>query len=259
MPKRLTKEKLIEKARDVHGDKYDYTKSTYKNLTEKVCITCKYHGDFLQTPVAHIYQGQGCPICSRISNANKKRGNIEEFIEKANNIHHSKYDYTESVYTNCDTKIKIKCPIHGYFYQTPYNHLNKEEDCPKCKYVKLWDTRGDRINTGVFKELAYRLHGDKYDYSKSYCRVGTDKVVIICKKHGEFIQTAQKHLYGQCCPYCKSYKLEELIADELTKNGIKYIRQYRAKWLGLQSLDFFIPISNILTRIVNIQILKDLM
>ena len=56
----------------------------------------------------------------------------EEFIKRANEIHNFKYDYSKVVYVNCDTKVCIICPIHGEFWQTPYNHVNRKRGCKLC-------------------------------------------------------------------------------------------------------------------------------
>lgn len=53
---------FIEKAKTIHGDKYNYNKVNYKNNISKVIITCKEHGDFSQTPANHL-SGQGCIKC----------------------------------------------------------------------------------------------------------------------------------------------------------------------------------------------------
>ena len=37
---------FIEKAKTIHGDKYDYSKVEYKSIKEKVCIICPKHGEF---------------------------------------------------------------------------------------------------------------------------------------------------------------------------------------------------------------------
>ena len=63
MSKKLTKEEFIKKAREKHGDKYDYSNVDYKYNKTKVCIICPEHGEFLQKPTYHI-QGQGCPKCN---------------------------------------------------------------------------------------------------------------------------------------------------------------------------------------------------
>ena len=57
-----TKETFIEKAKKVHGEKYDYSKVEYIGSQDKVSIICPEHGEFLVKPYLHI-QGQGCPKC----------------------------------------------------------------------------------------------------------------------------------------------------------------------------------------------------
>ena len=58
-----TTEQFVSEAHEVHGDKYDYSRSEYKTATTKVCIVCPDHGEFWQTPLNHIYGGTGCPYC----------------------------------------------------------------------------------------------------------------------------------------------------------------------------------------------------
>lgn len=60
--RKLTNEEFINKAIKVHGNKYDYSKSEYKGSGINVCISCKKHGDFWQTPANHN-RGHGCPKC----------------------------------------------------------------------------------------------------------------------------------------------------------------------------------------------------
>lgn len=59
-----SKEKFIENAKKVHGDKYNYDKVIYITGRKKVIITCPLHGDFKQQPRDHVNSKQGCPICS---------------------------------------------------------------------------------------------------------------------------------------------------------------------------------------------------
>ena len=119
-----TTEQFIQEAKQIHGDKYDYSKVKYVNKITKVCIICPEHGEFLQMPYMHL-RHNGCPKC----NSNKKT--TEQFIQEAKIFHGDKYDYSKSMYVNCKTKICITCPIHGDFYQTPYDHL-KGVGCIKC-------------------------------------------------------------------------------------------------------------------------------
>ena len=103
--------------------------ATYKNTDTKILITCKIHGDFLQTPYHHL-QGKGCPNC-----ANNTSYTNDEFIAKANTIHHDTYDYSKSVYKNNSTKVTIICKSHGEFQQTPQHHF-RGQGCPKCNKSK---------------------------------------------------------------------------------------------------------------------------
>lgn len=57
---------FIEKAKLIHGDKYDYSKINYLNANTKVNIICKEHGEFLQTPAQHINMKHNCPKCSKM-------------------------------------------------------------------------------------------------------------------------------------------------------------------------------------------------
>ena len=62
MPKKLTTEQFIAKAREIHGDKYDYSKVVYVNAKPTVWVTCKEHGDFWITP-DHLTRGECCNLC----------------------------------------------------------------------------------------------------------------------------------------------------------------------------------------------------
>lgn len=61
--KKLTTEEFIEKAKEVHDNKYDYSKVKYVNNKTKVCIICHKHGEFWQTPNNHVFKKASCPIC----------------------------------------------------------------------------------------------------------------------------------------------------------------------------------------------------
>ena len=56
---------FIEKAKLIHLNKYDYSKVKYINNRTKVCIICPEHGEFWQTPDAHL-SNKGCPKCGRV-------------------------------------------------------------------------------------------------------------------------------------------------------------------------------------------------
>ena len=193
------REKFIEKARKRHSDKYDYSKIEYVNSTTKVCIVCPIHGEFWQTPQAHV-RGNGCPECANIKRGDTFRSDGETFIKRATIVHDGKYIYDKESYVNAMTKVPILCLKHGTFWMTPMNHL-LGQGCPKCS--------GKGLNTNEIIELFTEKHGDEYDYSKVVYNKMHEKVCIICKEHGEFWQTPSKHLLGQGCPKCGVEKRAE--------------------------------------------------
>ena len=213
-----TTEEFIEKAKKIHGNRYDYSKTEYINTETKVCIICPIHGEFWQTPKAHL-KGQGCPKCAK-----NRKMTQEDFIFRAKKIHGDKYDYSNVVFKTMMEKVCIICPIHGEFWQTPNDHLNGEKNCPKCAH------RSYKKTTEEFIDAAKKIHGNKYDYSKVIYERKDKKVCIICPKHGEFWQSPHQHLNGQKCPICaneinglkKRLTFEEFVRKAKKVHGDKY-------------------------------------
>ena len=204
--KKITTREFIERARKIHGDKYDYSKVEYKGTHDKVCIICPIHGEFWQAPHEHLIS-KGCRKCA---NSKPKKRAIcttnEEFIKKAKMIHGDKYDYSKVEYKGSHIKVCIICPIHGEFWQIPYSHL-RGCGCSKCGHHK---PKKRKISTSKeFIEKAKKIHGNKYDYSKVEYKGFRKKVCIICHEkdendveHGEFWQTPDLHLNGCGCLKC---------------------------------------------------------
>lgn len=193
MTQRKTTEQFVAEAKSVHGDIYNYNISEYKNIDTKVAIVCQKHGVFYQTPYIHVKLKCGCPKCAIEKNGKKKCLGLDGFIERANQVHNFRFDYSETQYKNGVTKVAIKCKKHGLFYQLPYSHLGGAI-CPKCT--------GRNKTTEDFIEEAKEIHGEKYDYNKVVYRSAKAKVEIICPIHGPFIQMAINHLQGKGCPKC---------------------------------------------------------
>ena len=234
MAKNLTTEEFILKAREIHGWKYDYSKVKYINAKTKICIICPVHGEFWQTPHNHLSCKTECPKCSKTH----IRYNTESFIKKAIEVHGDKYDYSKVEYKNCTTKIKIICKKHGVFEQSPKKHINGR-GCPLCGKKRRIEKL--KKSKEIFIQEANKKHCGVYDYSLVDYKNAFTKVKIICKKHGIFEQTPHHHLNYHGCPKCNASILEKEIMCFLTENKINFIYQYRASWLGGQSLDFYLP------------------
>lgn len=125
-----TTQDIIKIFKDIHGDKYDYSKVKYVNNETKVCIICPEHGEFWQTP-HHHKNGIGCPLCGIKKNSDARTYTSAQFIEKAKQVHGNKYDYSNTFYTKSREQITIICPKHGVFQQLPNDHLTGH-GCPSC-------------------------------------------------------------------------------------------------------------------------------
>ena len=132
MPKKLTTEEWIEKARAVHGDRYDYSKSVYVNAKTSVDIVCRVHGAFTQLPSNHSLHGTGCRLCRGESLSKAFRKGFNDFQTEAKALWGDRYDYSKVEYVNTDKHVEIMCNEHGCtFSQTPSNHL-RWQGCPYC-------------------------------------------------------------------------------------------------------------------------------
>ena len=141
-------EEFIDKAKMVHGNKYNYSKTIYKSAREKVTIICPEHGEFTQRVHAHL-AGQNCPGCGRIGMLQGRenlRKSTETFITEAKQIHGNKYDYSITEYFTAKTDLAIMCPTHGVFEQRPSNHL-RGLGCPKCASKGWSDTEWEHLGS----------------------------------------------------------------------------------------------------------------
>ena len=196
---------FIKKSKEIHGEKYDYSKVEYENNLKEVIITCPIHGDFKQLPKVHK-RGSGCRDCGIIERGNKRRKDKDTFIEEAQKIHGDTYDYSKVEYKTTDENVIIICKEHGEFRQTPSSHLNRKSGCPTCSTIinaiKLTKT------TAKFIEDATKIHGNTYDYSKVEYKSAREPVIIICKEHGEFPIAPNQHLSKkQGCRRCGIKKI----------------------------------------------------
>ncbi len=179
-------QKFIDRARKVHGDRYDYSLTVFTKAIEKVIIICRIHGPFEKRADRHINGAQeGCKRCNYKS--------TEQYIAEARAIHgEDTYDYSKCIYVNYRTNVIIVCRIHGEFKKVAGHHIRLRAGCPTC-------SKG--IDTTIFIERSKEIHGvGIYDYSKVVYVSHEDKVCIVCRIHGEFWQRAGHHLNGSGCP-----------------------------------------------------------
>lgn len=221
---RTGQEKFLIKAKEVHGDTYEYSLVEYVKTGSKVKILCKEHGVFEQTPASHL-RGAGCKVCGGARTGAHFKSNQDDFLTKTKAVHGGLYDYSLFEYKLSSLKSTIICRIHGEFRQTPNRHL-MGDGCPKCG--------GERVGVicrktqEQFLADAHKMHGDRYDYSETVYKDIKTKVKIGCRIHGEFWQNPSSHVRESGCPSCvaggygsnKAGTIYVLVAEDLTKVGI---------------------------------------
>jgi len=202
MGKKLSLEEVLKKFNEVHGERYDYSSVVFKSVDFNVEIFCnqKGHGFFSQRPSKH-FKGQGCPKCGIIKRSQSKKFKINDVINRFKEVHSNYYDYTFVEYKNSQIKVKIVCPKHGAFFQTPDNHWNGN-GCNRCASI-----RGGILNRksqDEFLQQANKIHSNKYDYSLVEYQTSENKIKIICIEggHGIFEMKPANHFNGQGCPRC---------------------------------------------------------
>ena len=183
---RLTREDFVQRARQVHGDLYDYSKVEYINDFTKVRIIDPEYGEFWQIPGNHL-KGHGNP--ERFGN---KKKTTKRFIEEAKEVHGDLYDYSKVEYQNNSKSILIIDPDYGEFWQSPASHLIGRGNPIR--------NGGIRYTTSDFIRKAREVHGDLYDYSNVNYKDSHTKVLIIDPKYGEFWQAPKHHLNGSNNP-----------------------------------------------------------
>lgn len=238
--RRLNEQTLINRFNLTHNNKYDYSLVNYKNIHDKVIILCPIHGEFKQTPHNHI-NGKGCLKCG-----GSEKSNINNFIQKAKLKHKNKYDYSNVIYLNNKTKVKIICPIHGDFWQSPNTHL-RGSACKKCGDSVKQNNK--KLTLSEFITKCGLKHNNKYDYSLLKNINLNEKQNIICPIHGKFKQKLKNHLYhGNGCPRCKDSRGEIEIAKWLITNNIFFEPQKRfddCRDILPLPFDFYLPDYNI--------------
>jgi hypothetical protein len=210
---RYTTETWTKIANKIHKNTFDYSKVNYVNNKTPITIICKVHGKFSQTPSRHLNAIYGCPTCGVTKTTYK-------FIKDAIKKHGLLYDYSKSIYQNAMKKLIITCKEHGDFKQTPNGHLSGR-GCATCGVDKL--RKIFSLNNKEFIKKSKIVHGNKWDYSEVEYKNYLQKVTIMCRQHGKFLQTPGNHLSGNGCPMCShSYSptSDEWITRAIKMKGI---------------------------------------
>jgi Zn finger protein HypA/HybF involved in hydrogenase expression len=239
----LTYSEFLGRAAKTHGSRYIYDENSYKDFTTKMRIECSEHGWFKQKPHSHISMRTGCPKCGILQAAKSNEKGWGSVLNMFKEVHDDRYSYDESTYTDVSSKMKIKCYVHGWFSQKPYQHYSGS-GCNKCAIIEVHEKQ--KIDFKEFKNRSQLKHGSRYNYSEGeYIDIFTP-VKISCDKHGVFYQKPRDHYRGSGCPKCQSSRGENSVRLILQRLGIKFKEQKTFEGLKYKSklkCDFYIPSS----------------
>ena len=195
----ISEEEFISRARQVHGDKFDYSQLDYKNIISAVNIICPKHGMF--TTTGRIHLRSDCPKCSK----DKEKVSIGEFKQRLFNRHGDKYSVIEDSYDGMKSPARFICSKHGEYEYLPFNCLNVESaGCKECKRENSMND-GDQV-----LELVKLKHRNKFNYSKFKYSGMNYPCIVTCIKHGDIETTPYKLLiqeYG--CLRCSQESVGE--------------------------------------------------
>lgn len=199
---------------------HDFTNSDFVNEHTPITIVCRKHGEFKYRPVTalreHIIE-----ICRHCKD--EKRSNQFNFLETIPKLEH--VDYSEVVYKNARTKVKITCKYHGEKFVRP-SALKNGSVCRECGTIKGINSRSlnyERCNKSQFMTLvANRKDVDSYSYDnvpKEFFLHST--IELDCKFHGKFKQEARQFLNGKGCfkCYCSLKRSWSRTAFKQTQKG----------------------------------------
>ena len=234
--RRLTTKEWIVKAKSVHGDKYDYSKSRYVTAHHHIIITCSKHGDFKQKASNHIHLKRGCRKCSGISKINNNKQKIltqKEFLRRCMQVHDgSLLNFKKSKYSGVRNKVVVYCKLHGEQSITAGN-LMRGAGCVHCAIEKNSDAK--RTSISEFVKRASSHYEINYDYSQVTFKNLHQKITVICPIHGAWRVIAANHVIGKSgCPTCRSIEFaenakkfntlstEDFIELSVKSHGLKY-------------------------------------
>lgn len=218
--KKLSKEQFIEKSKLVHGDSYLYDDVVYKKNSIKVKIFCKAHDKiFWQSPMGHM-AGRGCKQCGIDRTINHRKITLEEFIERSNNKHNNKYNYSKVVLgdDNEKTKVNIICPVHGEFSQSVYGHLFGG-GCSKCSKLNL--SKGEQ---NIYNYLKANNISFKQQFKDDDCKykglLRFDFCIFIDSKMALIEFNGEQH-YKETVYFNKKSKPKDQFIIQQTRDKIK--------------------------------------
>lgn len=227
MPKKLTFTEVVERARAVHGDRYEYLRLDESLKPARIVYRCAAHGEVVQNFNNHV-KGSGCNACGRAAAAQAFRSDFAEAVAKATVVHGERYSYQKLTVEGGASFIHYTCPEHGDYRQSLHTHL-KGRGCKLCADAANGARKA--LPDAAWLEQFRVAHGSTYTYLRLFRGAGYTKyVAFLCPQHGEQVQPAVAHAAGRACRACamaangvRARKSEDAFLGMMTRNGSKLV------------------------------------
>lgn len=238
-----TKEEFVALSRERYPDVlFGFEETIWVDMSTPISIHCPICIQiFTTTPQVHLREGSlgGCRKCADRENSIRQSYSQSEWIELAIAKHGHAYLYHKVVYVNSQTDVRIVCPAHGEFCQTPAMHLGGQ-GCRKCGIEKIIEsklyTEADTVEAFTNARI---LHNDYYEYIRIFRVEGRLMIEMRCPTHGIISQRLDHHLHGhgcmRCLPQYSKQQIEWLKYCSISRPGILHAEnsgEYRIPGTG---------------------------
>ena len=236
---RWTLDTFLERAKTIHGDKFDYSQITTEHIQGQkskvplICNTCGLHWN--QRISVHINNQNGCPKCF-----GNFPWNLERLLQRVQEIHGDKYDYsniTDNHVKNLRSRIPIICKTCKYSWNPTINgHIHNRSGCLECAKKVPWNL--ERVI-----QKSREVHGDKYDYSRvtpEHVHNYQSLIPIICNRCNHLWEPRiHNHITQKTgCPKCRKSHGELECINFLESRDIEYDMEFRLESIITKRFDF---------------------
>lgn len=196
MPARLTQDQWIAQAKQIWGERYDYSQVEYAGAHKHVTVICPMHGPWSVMPTNHVNSVKpcGCPRCGKQQSGQTRRYTWERFLQAAFEVHGNHYRYCKADVTGAQSKVEIRCPQHGPFLQTVEVHL-RGCGCPQCGKQR-YASRRKHWSAAMVASKVRQMSRGYVDLLMDSFRGHNYSARFICAKHGEYERSVNSALHS---------------------------------------------------------------
>lgn len=215
-PKRWSFDSFVDRARQLHGDQYEYPEpcTTSSQVISIRCLRC--HRSFRQRAFSHL-SGCGCPNCSIGDRSQRsKSSRFESFVRLARAVHGNRYEYDIETFSNRKSSIKIRCQkCTDSFVLRADRHLSLNGGCMSCHPSS--EPKHDK-----FLAEALRLYQGRYRYE-----FDEDSILVQCQQCRHQIRcTATQHLSGNAicfeCVQIDTKRFNKFLQQATQRHGARF-------------------------------------